>query len=167
MSLSAVVKASIVADLTTSPDLASLAAHIEAILSQTFTDGAGAAAVNVVFADRRTLSASASEDLDLSGALTQPNGSAAVFARVKAIIVKASSGNTNNVNWSRHASTGVPIFLAASDGIPVRPGGVALWMAPDATGIAVTATTADTLTFTNSAGGTDVTYDIIVLGAAT
>jgi hypothetical protein len=167
MTLAATVKLQVTADQTTAPDLSSLVAHVENILSLTFSDGAGVSQGNLVYAGRRTLAASDTEDLDLSGALTQPNGAAAVFARVKAIMVKAASGNTNNVNVQRHASAGVPIFLAASDGVAVHPNGGVCLVSPTAAGYAVTATTADLITVTNSAGATPVTYDIVIIGAAT
>jgi hypothetical protein len=167
MSTAASLKLQITADQTTAPDLGSLIAHVENILNLTFSDGAGASQANVVYASRRTLAASATEDLDLSGALTQPNGAAAVFARVKAILVKAAAANANNVNVQRHASAGVPIFLAASDGVAVQPNGGFCLVSPTAAGYAVTATTADLITLTNSAGGTSVTFDIVIIGAAT
>jgi hypothetical protein len=101
----------------------------------------------------------------LSGALTNAYGTV-TFARIKAILIVADAGNTNNVNFSRPASNGVPLFLAASDGLPIRPGGVFLWACSDATGIAVTAGTGDLITLTNSAGSTAVTYSIVIIGAS-
>lgn len=167
MALQATVKASVGANLTSTPDLASVAAKIAAALSVEFTDGAGAGQANVIWQDTRTVTASSNEDLDLSGSLTNAVGASAVFARIKAILVKAASGNTNNVNVSRPASNGVPLFLAASDGIPVKPGGAFLWVAPDASGIAVTASSGDLINLANSGGSTSVTYDIVIIGAAT
>lgn len=167
MALTATVSARINATQTATNDLSAASAALNKVLSQSFSDGAGAGAVNVLWSDQRTLTASSNEDLDLSGALTNIYGASAVFARIKAILISAASGNTNNVNVSRPASNGVPLFLAASDGLPIRPGGVFLWMAPDATGIAVTAGTGDLINIANSAGSTSVTYDIVVLGAAT
>lgn len=93
-------------------------------------------------------------------------GDTQTFARVKMVVVGAASGNTNNVNVTRPASNGVPLFLAAGDGIAVRPGGLFVAVASDATAYAVTAGTGDLLTFTNSAGSTSVTYDVIVIGAS-
>lgn len=119
-----------------------------------------------LFHDQRTLGASGTEDLDLAGSLTGSFGSTLTFARIKLLCVTAAAGNTNNVNLTRPASNGVPLFLAASDGIPIKPGGGFLWWAPDAAGVAVTGGTGDLLTFTNSAGGTGVTYDVIVIGAS-
>jgi hypothetical protein len=128
--------------------------------------GTGANQADKVFQDTRTLAASATEDLDVSGSLLTPLGGAFVVVRIKALIVKAAAGNTNNVNVTRPATNGVPLFLAASDGIPVKPGGAFVWVAPDATGIAVTAATGDLITLTNSGSGTSVTYDVIIIGAS-
>lgn len=166
MSLAATVKASIQAQQTRSLDLGSGVSSVLASLSTAFTDGAAAGQCDVLFSDTRTVNASANEDLDLSGSLTH-DGQAAVFARIKAIIITALAANTNNVRVTRPASNGVPLFLAASDGIDVQPGGVFLWMAPSAAGIAVTAATGDLINVANSSSGTAVTYSIVILGAAT
>ena len=58
------------------------------------------------------------------------------------------------------------LFGDSSDKLVVRPGGFIHAFAPDATAYAVTATTADLLTIANSAGGTSVTYDIVIIGTS-
>lgn len=166
MALSALLKVIINATQTKTADFESASSAIETSVSQSFADGVGADQADLIFKDTRTLAASAAESLDLAGSLTDIYGATVTFARVKAIYVKAAAGNTNDVQVTRPASNGLPIFLAAGDGIPVRPDGVLLWMAPDATGIAVTAGTGDLLTLTNSAGSTSVTYDIVIIGAS-
>ena len=129
-----------------------------------FTNGTGANQASAVWTSTRTLAASATEDLDFAGgALTDAFGTTVSADRIKAIYVEAASGNTNNVNVARSSSNGVPMFLAASDGIPIGPGGALLLVAPDAAAINVTAGTGDKLTFTNSAGTTGVTYTIAVI----
>jgi hypothetical protein len=130
------------------------------------TDGVGAGQIDRMFSDRRTLAASGTEDLDLAGALTDSFGLAVTFARIKLIYVAALAANVNDVNVTRAAANGVPLFLAAGDGLPIKPGGAFMWVAPNATGVPVTAATADLLTFTNAAGGAPVTYDVIILGAS-
>lgn len=167
MSLSATVKASISARQTNPLDLGAGTFPLDVIASVAFEDGAGANQSDLLFSDRRTIAASGSENLDLAGVLSSAFGATLTFARIKAILVKAASGNTNNVNVTRPASNGVPLFLAASDGIAVQPGGAFLWVAPSAAGVVVTAGTGDILTVANSGGGTGVTYDIVILGAAT
>lgn len=88
------------------------------------------------------------------------------FARIKALGVYAAIANTNNVNVTRPASNGVPLFIAAGDGVAVRPGGMLVMIAPDVTGYLVTAATGDLITFTNSSGTTGVTYDVVIIGAS-
>jgi len=132
-----------------------------------FITGTGATVGNadVQWHDRRTLAASGTEDLDLSGAaLTDAFGQALAFVRLKGLLVVASAANTNNVVFSRPAANGVPLFAAASDAIPIQPGGAFLWLAPGA-GITVTPGTGDLVTLTNSGAGTPVTYDFWALGA--
>ncbi|MFD5266751.1 hypothetical protein [Streptomyces sp. NPDC058335] len=141
---------------------------IEYLKALTFADGAGAGAANLIFHDQRVLAASGTENLDLAGVLSDKFGQALTFARVKAVIVVAAAANTNNVQVAQPAANGVPgIFLAAGDGISVQPGGAFVWVAPSAAGAVVTPATGDLLTVTNSAAGTSVTYDVLILGAAT
>lgn len=165
MALSATIKAGISASHTNVLDLGTATFPLSVLQSLSLTDGTGANQADRIFSDTRTLAASGTEDLDLSGSLTNAYGTV-TFARIKAIIVIASSGNTNNVNVTRPASNGVPLFLAAGDGLPVRPNGIFLWACADATGVAVTAGTGDLITFTNSAGSTSVTYTVIIIGAS-
>lgn len=166
MALSLTVKAGIRGNHTSALDLGTAALPVDVLANIALADGTGADQADRIFTDTRTLTASATEDLDLAGVLTDAFGATITMARIKAILVKAASGNTNNVNVSRPASNGVPLFLAASDGIPVLPGGAFLWVAPNAAGVAVTASTGDLLTFTNSAGTTSVTYDVVIVGAS-
>ncbi|MFC9847790.1 hypothetical protein ACFWFF_01570 [Streptomyces sp. NPDC060223] len=136
--------------------------------SLSLADGAGAGAVNLLFHDQRTLAASATENLDLAATLADKFGATLTFARIKAVLVVAAAANTNNVNFTQPAANGVPgLFLAAGDGVAVQPGGMFLWVAPSAAGAVVTPATGDLLTVTNSAAGTSVTYDVLILGAAT
>lgn len=160
------IKLSLAATLTKALDLATGSTPLDVEASVPLGNGTGANQADLIFHDRRTLAASGTEDLDLAGVLTDAYGATITFARIKAVVVMAASANTNNVNVSRATTNGVPLFLAASDGIPVLPGGFFAWCAPDATAVAVTAGTGDLLTVTNSAAGTSVTYDVIVIGAS-
>lgn len=130
------------------------------------SNGTGANSADLMFHDQRTLSASATEDLDLAGSLAGPFGASQVFVELRAVLISASSSNTNNVQVTRPASNGVPLFLAAGDGIPVPPGGVFLWSCPADAKVAVTASTGDLLTITNSAGSTSVVYDVVIIGVS-
>ena len=126
--------------------------------------GTGANMADRVYTDTRTLAASATEDLDLAGALTNLYG-VVTFAKIKAVFVSAAAANTHNVQVTRTVTTGALLFMADGDGIEIRPGGCFLWAAPG-TGFTVTGAADDTLTITNSAGGTGVTYTIVVIGTS-
>ncbi|QFQ97456.1 hypothetical protein F9278_15930 [Streptomyces phaeolivaceus] len=166
MTLSTSLSLSLRSTLSSALDLVTPQAPLDYSASVALASGVGANQADKIFADTRTLAASATEDLDLAGVLSDPLGAALTFARVKAVLIRAAAGNTNNVQVTRPASNGVPLFLAAGDGLAVRPGGLFLWVAPDATGVAVTAGTGDLLTLTNSAGSTSVTYDVVIIGAS-
>lgn len=166
MALSATVKATINATQTKTADFESASSAIAHALSVSYTDGTAASQADRIWKDTRTLAASATEDLDFSGSLTDIYGAAVVFADIRVILITADSANTNNVRVIRPASNGILLFAAASDELAVRPGGAFLYVATDTTAIAVTADTADLLTLTNSAGSTSVTYSITVIGAS-
>lgn len=146
-------------------DLLTGRAPVDLLKAITLGSGTGANQVDRLFTDRRTLAASASEDLDLAGVLSDAFGATLTFAKLKALLVIADTANTNNVNVTRPASNGVPLFLAAGDGIPVLPGGLFAWVGPGA-GVAVTAGTGDLVTVANSGAGTSVTYDVYALGTS-
>lgn len=169
MSLSASLRMQLAATLTAVQDLGNPSAPKNASKTSKWSDGTAVGQANLIFADTRTLAASATEDLDLAGVLTDPLGTTLTFARVKGLYVAAAAANTNTVVMSRPAANGLAsLFSAASDAIILRPGA---WMAlavgdADATGYAVTAGTADLLTFTNGGAGTSVTYDVVIIGAS-
>jgi hypothetical protein len=144
-------------------DLVTGSAPMQYSKSITYTDGTGAGSVNQMFTDQRTLSASANEDLDLAGSLTNAYGATITATKLKGIIVEAATTNTNNVIVSRPASNGVPLFDAGSDAISLGPGEWFAFGSPTAAGKTVTASTGDLLNFANSAGSTSVTYKVIFL----
>lgn len=133
-------------------------------ITNNLSDGTGADQFKKVFTDIRTLTASATENLDLAGGLTDPFGATITFTKIKAITILAAAANTNSVQVTRPSSNGLPLFMAASDGIALTPGASMTVVFPDANGIAVTAGTGDILTVTNSAGGTSVSYTVIIAG---
>lgn len=166
MALKTKLLVQVIANLTDALDLSTVTDPLDYAFRNTWTSGTAIDKADMLWHDTRTLAASATEDLDFAGVLTNAFGDTQTFARIKGIVVAALAANTNNVNVTRPAANGVPLFLAASDGIAVRPGGLVAAFAPDATAYAVTAGTGDLLTFTNSAGSTSVTYSIIVIGAS-
>ena len=166
MSLSTVITARIASTLTSVLDLATASVPLDYQQKLTWSSGTSADQADLIFHDQRTLAASANEDLDLAGSLSSALGSTLTFVDLKAVLISAATGNTNNVRVTRPASNGVPLFLAASDGIDVYPGGVFLWVAPGTSVVTVTAGTGDLINVANSSSGTSVTYDVVIIGTS-
>ena len=138
-----------------------------AVKSWTIANGTGANQANMIWHDQRTLAASTSEDLDLSGVLTDSFGVSVALARVKAIIVSAAAANGGLIQVGGAAGNQFVNWVAnASDIIQIRAGGFMLLAAPDATAYAVTATTGDLLKIANTDGAAAGTYDIYIIGAS-
>jgi hypothetical protein len=132
-----------------------------------FAAGVGIGQADLLWSDTRTLTASSSENLDLAGGLTDPFGAAITFARVRAFAVRADGGNTNNVIVGGAASNPWATWAGGTaPTLTVRPGGLLLLVAPDATGYTVTGGTGDQLKILNGAAGTSVTYTAVFLGAS-
>lgn len=168
MAVSQQSKITVIADATLSSSINALSTiqdHLFLNYGFTLAAGTGSGQANNVWYDQRTLAASATENLDFAGALTNSLGATLTFTKIKALLFKAADGNTNNVLVSRPASNGLVIFSAAGDEVVIQPGGIFILVAPQA-GITVTAATGDLLTVTNSAGTTGVTYDVCAIGLA-
>lgn len=137
---------------------------VKASISELFQFTAGNAALgtaDVMFKDTRTLAASGTENLDLAGVLVDAFGATATSAEIIAIYVKAAAGNTNNVVIG-NVTNGFVGPLGATGTYTVSPGD--FFLATSRAGWAVTAATGDLLKITNSAAGTPVTYDIVIIG---
>lgn len=126
----------------------------------------GTATVNqadLLYRATRTLAASANEDLDLAGVLTNALGATVNAAEVVAIVIEAANGNTNDVRYGPAASAGALLgFADATDRRAVAPGDFDVLTCRR--GWPVTATTADKLNVANAAAGTPVTYTITIIG---
>lgn len=119
---------------------------------------------DVMFSDGRTLAASANEDLDLNGTtLKDAFGNNAVFAEVCAIYIEAAGTNTNNVVLGGAATNAfVGPFGAATHTLAVQPGMSLLLTSKN--GWTVTAATADLLRVANSGAGSQIKYNIVIIG---
>ena len=134
-----------------------------------WTTGAAINQADRCFADQRTIAASSTDDLDLTGtALQDILGANLALARVKLIGVYAAAANTNNVVIGNAASNQFqgPVG-AVTHTLSIPPNGSVLLVAPTAAGWVVTAGTGDLLRIANSGAGTSVTYDIVILGSST
>lgn len=127
------------------------------------SNGTASGNASQMWHDTRTLGASATEDLDLAGSLVNAFGVTLTFVKLKCIFVRAAVGNTNDVQVTRSASNGVPLYMASGDGIALSPGDWFVYFSP-LVGKTVTASTGDLITVTNSAGSTSVSYDIVLIG---
>jgi hypothetical protein len=143
-----------------------LAMPVDGSFAASLSSGTGNSQADLIYQAQRTLSSEATEDLDLAGTLTDPFGATITFVKVKAIYIRAAAGNTNSVvvgGASSNAFLGP--FADATDKVSIPPSGAFLAAAPVA-GWAVTASTGDLLTVTNSGSGTSVTYDIVIVGTS-
>lgn len=130
--------------------------------SATFTDGAGALQANVLYQGSLALTAGA-YNFDLAGVLTDSFGSTVTLARVKAI--GFINNGTAAMTLGAHATAAWSTWLGTTTSTKiVRPGGWFIDTCVDATGWAVTATTADILKIAGT--GTDGFY-IFIAGSST
>lgn len=168
MGLLATIATSIRGTYTSTNDLSAVAQKFGDLLAPVITleSGTGSGQADKLFMDERTLAASATENLDLDGGLTDAFGAALTFVTVKAIMVVAKASNTNDVVIGGAASNGfVGPFGGTTPTVAVKPGGLALLVAPK-TGWAVTASTGDILKMANSSSGTGVDYSIVIIGTS-
>lgn len=131
------------------------------------TEGTTAGKMDLLWSSKRTLSASASEEIDLRGDLVDLLGQTCVFVDVRMICIVAASTNTNAVLVGGAAANAFINWVGdASDIVSVRKGGCLFLYNPNDPGYAVTAGTGDLLKIANSGAGTAVTYDIYIGGVS-
>lgn len=132
--------------------------------SAVLKDGTGNGKANKVFQDTRTLAASANEELDLAGVLTDPSGVVLNFTKIKAIAIKADAANAAKIIVGGAASnpfTGP--FGATGDLLDITPSDGFVITNRNA-GWTVTAGTGDKLKITNGSGAAAANYTIILIG---
>lgn len=139
------------------------------------THGSGLNQVNKVFQDSVTLAGSGAQSYDLDGgALLDPTNTAITFARIALIAIRrtdtpAASTQDENLLISgdfiltKYLIPGADTLSAVT--IPIHPGGMFLWIAPNSTGVAITATTGDGLTITNASSADSCTFQIVIMGS--
>lgn len=157
---------SIAAEISNPQDLGSGKFALNLAPNWLFTHGTGNGQANELFSDIRTLAASGTENIDLAGTLIGHFGETLTFTKIKAIVILADTGNTNDVVVGGAASNGFAApFGDPSDTLKVPAGGGITLVAPKA-GWTVTAGTGDLLKIANGSSGTPVTYTIVVIGVA-
>lgn len=173
MTLSTTFQLSFVSTLAKARDMGGVATDALNLLERiNFTTGTGAGKADKLFYDERPLAASATEDLDLVGSLTDAFGDSFNPVRIKAMAIKAApvSGttNTNNVIVGGASATQWAALLGTTGTLTLRPGTVIGFCAgeADATGYVCAAGSTDLLKFANSSGGTGVTYQVAIVGVS-
>jgi hypothetical protein len=152
---------------TSVKDLTTVRAPVDYAKRLIMASGTATGQADQIWSDTRTIAASTSEVLDLAGSLVDALGTTLTFARIKGLIVCAAAGNTNDVVIGGAASnTFVGPFGAATNTLKVKPGGILALFAPAAIGYPVTPATGDQFQVANSAAGTSITYDVVIIGAS-
>ena len=133
-------------------------------LNLAYVNGTSDGQINTKWCRTDSIAISGADTFDLRGGLTNEFGTSIAFAEIEALGVKAHSTNTNDV-WigGGGVANRWKAFLVDSAKIAVKPG-YAMIVGGAGGGYAVTANTGDTLVLRNSAGGTQVKYDICIAG---
>ena len=154
--------------LTNTVDLGAAEANLTKRYALTLAAGVLAGQADRIWADTRTVVPATPDDLDLAGSLLDALGGPATFARIKGLVIAAAPGNTNNVVVGAAAANPWVGLLGATHTLTLRPGAVVALMAgtADLTAYPVVAGTGDTLRIANSGAGTNVVYDVAVVGCA-
>jgi hypothetical protein len=126
------------------------------------TSGTGSYQADLMFAQTRTLTTGATDNLDLSGVLTDPLGTVITALKIVAILIRSRDANTTDLTVGNGTNPFLGPFGAAAHTLVVTPGSP-LMLANVKTGWTVTPATADILKIVNGAGAS-ATYDIVVLG---
>lgn len=127
------------------------------------TDGTTSGKADLAWSDRRTLSGSGNEVLDLAGSLSDSFGNTITFAEVVLVYVRnRESADGNDLQVGPDSTAGWEGLVAdASDRITVAAGGFLLWYDPN--GQAVSGGSTDEL-YVEDVGGNGATYDVLIVG---
>jgi len=164
MTLSVALAARIRALLSVAIDHGNPAALLELDASINLANGLAADESDRLVSDQRTLAASANEELDLTGGFSDALGRTISFVEVTAILIRASAANTNAVRVGETSATPfLAGFGASTHRWDIAPGDF-LFASCRAAGWPVVNGASDKLRIANAAGGSSVTYDIMIVG---
>ena len=150
--------------LQTAGDGGTAKLEIDEGITARLATGTGADQANAIFIDDFTIAASGNTTYDLAGSLTDRLGNALVFTAVKAILLFADDGNTNNVVYGNGTNPFVGPFDEGTATMAITPGGGFIVLDPSAAGMAVGAGSADVIKLANSGGSTSVSGTIVIVG---
>ena len=163
MSLTAQIDVAVKARVSKTADLSAPSAVVEMLGQFNLANGSGNNQINVIHADSHSMAQSSTKDYDLAGALLNPLGDAAVFAKVKAIAIKAGASNPADLKLGADSAAFAGFFADVSDIVNVPPGEMTILLATKS-GKAVAATSADTVQVASPSTTGTYTFDIIFLG---
>jgi len=152
-------------NLTNVAGLQTATAPLSVTKTLDLANGVAVNQANVLFSNTYSITTGATQSLDLAGGgLTDAFGVALAPARIKCVVIAASSSNTTNLTILGSANA-VPILNTAATTMTLTPGGVFLACNPSATAWAVTAGTGDIVQIVNAAGAT-ANADVVLIGAS-
>lgn len=165
MPVTAQIDIALKARVTKTADLSAPGANVNLSGQFVLGSGTGADLIDVIHADSHSMIESQTKDYDLAGALTNPLGDPAVFAKCKAIVIKAGAANPGDLKLGADAAAFAGFFDDVTDELIVPPGQMQVLLATKA-GKAVTATTADIVQVASVATAGTYTFDIVFLGTS-
>jgi hypothetical protein len=130
-------------------------------LSWSWSNGSGDGQVNEWWTDSRTLSGSASEDIDLSGSLTGHHGDTVGFTNIKFLFIYNTSED-DQISVAPSPSNGWNAWGTGTFNIDTES---PFYIVSKTAGYTVTPGSADSIRITNL-GAESVTYHIAVVGVA-
>lgn len=121
---------------------------------------------NTVFHTIETLATGASVLFDMTGSLSDGFGSLVSMTKVKLVAI-AHLGTVGTLTFGGGSNAMTSFWATAGDALKIPPDGGILLLAPDATGYAVTAGTAENIrVLHNGDTAQDIQFEIIVVGVA-
>lgn len=149
---------------SSSLDLGAVSSPIAQAFRQAFDTGTAIDQAQIAFGDQRAISSSATDTLDLAGALAGALGGSLTFTAIKEIFIWADPANTGDLRVGKTLSNYFPgPFGASAVGNLIPPGGIFHARNPTAAGWAVTAATGDQMTVENLVAAA-ANYTIILIG---
>ena len=134
-------------------------------LDERWPSGTGASQADAAAYDTRALAGSANEDINLRSIAWTPDGSTAVFAEVRALIIKAAATNGGELEIKPTGATGwTGLLKNTTDIIKLEPGATLALIAPP-DGSYTTTAGSNSINISNT-DGSAASYDIMVVGTS-
>lgn len=135
-------------------------------LQDSLTNGTGADQADLLYHTVHTLTNGSSVLIDMAGTEVTPFGETIAMTRVKALIVR-HNGTAGSITIGGGSNAITTFFGTNGDGVKIQGDGLFMLWAPDATGYAVTAGTAENIRLLHNGDvSEDIDVEIIVIGAS-